>query len=74
MRPAGRIRQILADPEQENGGNDRKLAGNDQEGVAQVAPLVERLYLVGGQIALFGGKQGFAIVPLLIWPIWRSRG
>ena len=31
--------------------------GNDQKGVAQVAPLVQRLHLVRGQVALFGGKQ-----------------
>ena len=58
MRPARRIGQVLPHPEQQHRGNDRKLAGDDQEGMAQVAPLIQRLYLVGGQIALFGGKKG----------------
>src|ERR1039458_645205 len=58
VRPAQRIREILTHPKQQNGGDDRKLACNNQECVAQVAPVVQRLPLVGGQVALFKGKQG----------------
>ena len=61
MRPARRIGQILADPEQQNRGDDGELAGDDQKGVPQVAALVERLHLVGGQVALFGGSREFAM-------------
>jgi len=58
MRPAGGIAEVLADPEQQNGGNDRELTGDDEQGVAEVAPFVEGFDLVWGQVAFFGGKQG----------------
>src|ERR1700758_4510971 len=57
VRPARRIRQILSHPKKQNGGNHRKLAGNDQKCVPQIASLVQRLHLVRGQVALFGGKK-----------------
>ena len=58
MRPAGGVFQILADPQQQDRRNHRKLTGDYQKCVAQVAALVQRLHLVGCQVALFGGKQG----------------
>src|ERR1019366_11700 len=57
MRPARGIGQVLADPEQQNGGDHRELAGNDQQGMPEVAPFVEGLHLVWGEVALFRGKK-----------------
>jgi hypothetical protein len=58
MNPAGGIGEILANPEEQNGGDDGKLAGYDKEGMSPLSALVESLDLVGGKIALFGGKKG----------------
>src|SRR5579863_457691 len=65
MDPAGRIAEILADPQKKHRSDDGKLPGDDQDRVSQVAPLVQRLHLVGGQIALFRGKQGICHSSLL---------
>jgi len=62
--PSRRVAEVLADPEQQHGGNDSKLTGNHEEGVAKVAPFIERLDLVGCEVALFGGSREFAIVVL----------
>ena len=45
--PARGVFQVLADPQQQDGGDDAELAGNDQQGVSQVAPFVQCLDLVG---------------------------
>src|SRR5579863_238975 len=45
MHPSGRITEILADPQQKNGGNDGELPGDDEKRVPQVAPLVQGLHL-----------------------------
>src|SRR5580658_598005 len=58
MGPAREVLEILADPEEKNGGDDGELTGDDEEGVAEIAALVECLHLVGSQVALFKGKQG----------------
>ncbi len=58
MDPAGGLCEILADPEKQNRGDNRKLAGDDEQGVSPLAALVEEFDLVGGEVALFGGKKG----------------
>jgi len=57
MDPAGRVGEILTHPEKKNRSDHRKLAGYDKEGVSPLAPLVEQLDLVGGEVALFRGKK-----------------
>ena len=58
MRPPRRIGQVLAHPQQQNSGDHRKLPCDHHQCMAQVAPLIQRLHLVRGQMTFLWGKQG----------------
>jgi len=63
--PAGGVGEILANPEEKNGGDNGELAGDNEEGMSPLTALVEQFDLVGGEIALFGWKEGIGHQSLL---------
>jgi hypothetical protein len=58
VSPAGRVGQILANPERKDDADHGELASDDLEGETPIPALVQGFDLVGCQVAFFDGEQG----------------
>src|SRR5580698_3244447 len=56
--PTGRVGEVLAGPERDQGSDDEALEAEDEEELATAAAAIEGFDFLGGEAAFLDGDQG----------------